>query len=175
MYFRQVVWQVVIKIVIGKRFFFSFCWGKKNLQQKQQLLLLQHLQKSIILLHPPVWLPLLLFSIARFKDSRIQCHCYWFVKILTVMPLWIQELQMSIGHSPLVLACKYFPMYTCTSISNLHEAGHSTTFVLFLDLAPLLALSRKHAAKSHWNEASCSSGSMFVNLKSFHSRVVFIR
>lgn len=37
-------------------------------------------------------------------------------------------------------------MYKGISISNMHEAGHSTTFVLFLDLAPLLALSRKHAA-----------------------------
>lgn len=39
---------------------------------------------------------------------------------------------MPIGHFPLVLARKYFPMCTCISISNLHEAGHSATFVLFL-------------------------------------------
>lgn len=38
MYFRQVVWQVAIKIVIGKK---QSEGNKKNLQQKQLILLQQ--------------------------------------------------------------------------------------------------------------------------------------
>lgn len=168
MYFRQVVWQVVIKIVIGKK----QSEGKKTSNKNNSC-----------------------FCCNTFKRASYSCihllgyrYSFFYSKVQgvqdTVSPLLIcqsphrnafvnsraadvhRSLSLGVGIS--IFPCiKVFPFQTCMKLDI------PLPLCFFLIWLHCLHY-QENMQQSQWNEASCSSGLMFINLKSFRKRVAFI-
>lgn len=169
MYFRQVVWQVVIKIVIGKR----QSEGEKPPAKTTVAFVAtpskeHHTLASTCL---AIATPFFHSKVQGLQDTvslLLICqspHSNAFVNSRAADAH--RSLSLGVGTQVFSHVYMYFHFKPAWSWTLRYLCA-------FFDLAPLLALSRKHAAKSQWNEASCSSGLIFLNLKSFHSRVVSI-
>lgn len=146
MYFRQVVWQVVIKIVIGKK----QSGGKKTSSKNNSCFCCNTFKRaSYSCIH-------LLGYRYSFFHSKVQ-GLQDTVSLLLICPnphsnAFVNSRAADV-HRSLSLGVG-MPIFSHVYMYfHLKPAGSWTphTFVLFLDLAPLLALSRKHAVKSQWN------------------------
>lgn len=146
MYFRQVVWQVVIKIVIGKK----QSGGKKTSCKNNSCFCCNTFKRAS---YSCIHLLGYRYSFFHSKVQGLQDK----VSLLLICPsphnnAFVNSRAADV-HRSLSLGAGMPVFSHVYRYFHFKPAGswRPHTFVLFLDLAPLLALSRKRAAKSQWN------------------------